>query len=651
MSNQKYISIKSDFLEKTELQLDYQYDYGMKEVEGYLTTLSQIDGLIEESGLNRENKNTLKTVFQQNAIDATIVKTKQEEYQEFHRLMKLSTRLHGELMQNIDSQLTNRFNLLLNAIRANNGDNKYLTSIEAEREVTNTIIDEYGNPYEYTYTETYNISLDELLDIENTPIQAIQDYYIDKVNTYRFQVLESNLTPREKQEIFSQSIGDIASSYYTGDLGEFGILDSTEDKLRKEEYAKHAWWKQALSWVAVGLSIIAIPLTGGLSLGLTIAAASWMAFSAGYSAITGYDFYTGERLTDGERWIQGLVAIAAVIPVAGKLGVTTKWIKGLGDAGKVAAQAFFNLGDDVLDVIGGLIHYGETGDLWGSILQGGFGLLSLSGQGIFGAVRKLAGLRQAMDYLADADLKNMLKNLDGDELKAFINTLDDVELTRVLKNLDNVDVKNLFNKLDDIEINGLIKKLDDVELKGFIKTLDDDTMKKIVNSFDDADLKGVFKNLDDVDITKLRNHLLTGGDSDLLENIILGIKSGDTIDLDPDIVKQIKGSGKVVVDVDTRKFTDYALDPNNSNGKNKIFESYGYDKSNASELADLYQSQASSKYKVGDYAVGKADQYGQRITIDITIGRGTNTTIVKSGWMINPDKSIRLITPFAGFGE
>ena len=58
-----------------------------------------------------------------------------------------------------------------------------------------------------------------------------------------------------------------------------------------------------------------------------------------------------------------------------------------------------------------------------------------------------------------------------------------------------------------------------------------------------------------------------------------------------------------------------------------------------------------TKYKVGDYAVGKADQYGQRITIDITIGRGTNTTIVKSGWMINPDKSIRLITPFAGFGE
>ena len=440
MSNQKYISIKSDFLEKTELQLDYQYDYGMKEVEGYLTTLSQIDGLIEESGLNRENKNTLKTVFQQNAIDATIVKTKQEEYQEFHRLMKLSTRLHGELMQNIDSQLTNRFNLLLNAIRANNGDNKYLTSIEAEREVTNTIIDEYGNPYEYTYTETYNISLDELLDIENTPIQAIQDYYIDKVNTYRFQVLESNLTPREKQEIFSQSIGDIASSYYTGDLGEFGILDSTEDKLRKEEYAKHAWWKQALSWVAVGLSIIAIPLTGGLSLGLTIAAASWMAFSAGYSAITGYDFYTGERLTDGERWIQGLVAIAAVIPVAGKLGVTTKWIKGLGDAGKVAAQAFFNLGDDVLDVIGGLIHYGETGDLWGSILQGGFGLLSLSGQGIFGVVRKLDGLMnlkkagQLLDNIDDEHLKKIFKNVDvdvdGTEIRQLINNVKDPDLLK-----------------------------------------------------------------------------------------------------------------------------------------------------------------------------------------------------------------------------
>ena len=38
------------------------------------------------------------------------------------------------------------------------------------------------------------------------------------------------MSPEEKQKIFNQSLGDIASSYYTGDLEEFLILDNAEDE-------------------------------------------------------------------------------------------------------------------------------------------------------------------------------------------------------------------------------------------------------------------------------------------------------------------------------------------------------------------------------------------------------------------------------------
>jgi hypothetical protein len=64
-----------------------------------------------------------------------------------------------------------------------------------------------------------------------------------------------------------------------------------------------------------------------------------------------------------------------------------------------------------------------------------------------------------------------------------------------------------------------------------------------------------------------------------------------------------------------------------------------------------YGADVKSICKQGCYSIITLNCYlnGQRITINITIGKGDNTTMVESGWLINPDGSTRLATPFAGF--
>ena len=102
---------------------------------------------------------------------------------------------------------------------------------------------------------------------------------------------------------------------------------------------------------------------------------------------------------------------------------------------------------------------------------------------------------------------------------------------------------------------------------------------------------------------------------------------------------------------DISKFSNYAFVVD----KAPVFESYGYTAADSQDLADLYEEQAAQKFADGDYTVGKLDQYGQRVTIEIDLpgqgGSAGRSTVLNSGWMIEPDGSIRLLTPFAGFAK
>ncbi len=109
------------------------------------------------------------------------------------------------------------------------------------------------------------------------------------------------------------------------------------------------------------------------------------------------------------------------------------------------------------------------------------------------------------------------------------------------------------------------------------------------------------------------------------------------------------------VTVDSRKFSDYIFNDAYDDGKKAIFNSYGYGKSNSDELASLYQKQAYEQFNSGNYVSKGNNGYGEVISIEINVP-GIGSASGKSGkfitgWMVNPDGTIKLTTPFAGFGK
>lgn len=93
------------------------------------------------------------------------------------------------------------------------------------------------------------------------------------------------------------------------------------------------------------------------------------------------------------------------------------------------------------------------------------------------------------------------------------------------------------------------------------------------------------------------------------------------------------------------KLTKYVLSDNHSNGKQKLFTSWGYTVDNAEELQKILNSQAIKNYTLGNYKLKKLDDYGQRISIPINI-KGNQ---FYSGWMLEPEGKIRNTTPFGGW--
>ncbi|ANB61824.1 DUF6883 domain-containing protein [Anoxybacteroides amylolyticum] len=120
--------------------------------------------------------------------------------------------------------------------------------------------------------------------------------------------------------------------------------------------------------------------------------------------------------------------------------------------------------------------------------------------------------------------------------------------------------------------------------------------------------------------------------------------SGKVVKRADETEKFAKGTGKVQnslpnlenAKIDPRKLTDYALNPDHPVGGNKarVFQSaLGYNKSNADNL----MKQIQQKLPQSEAVLGKADQYGQRYTVDMQItGPNGNTTTVRTGWILKP---------------
>lgn len=103
------------------------------------------------------------------------------------------------------------------------------------------------------------------------------------------------------------------------------------------------------------------------------------------------------------------------------------------------------------------------------------------------------------------------------------------------------------------------------------------------------------------------------------------------------------------------KFRDYLFKPGATHGKDKVFQALGYSRADSEALAGEYERQAAQKYLDGDFALGRLDTHGQRISIEIEVqGQGAaagRISYVISGWMIQADGGLRLNTPFSGFSR
>lgn len=103
---------------------------------------------------------------------------------------------------------------------------------------------------------------------------------------------------------------------------------------------------------------------------------------------------------------------------------------------------------------------------------------------------------------------------------------------------------------------------------------------------------------------------------------------------------------------DYRKFDPYLFRPKevDNHGKNDAFESWGYSVSDSPWLQKELERQALEKYLSGDYTLGKLNEYGQRISIRVTIPRKRDDRSVSfiTGWMVEPNGKLRLTTPYGG---
>lgn len=100
---------------------------------------------------------------------------------------------------------------------------------------------------------------------------------------------------------------------------------------------------------------------------------------------------------------------------------------------------------------------------------------------------------------------------------------------------------------------------------------------------------------------------------------------------------------KITTECDIRKFTDYIFAEDSA--KKNIFESWGYNKNNSSELKNEMESQAKKQYSIGNYVLKDLDKYGQRIAIEINL----KENIFYSGWLVCPEGKLKNTTPFGGW--
>lgn len=100
------------------------------------------------------------------------------------------------------------------------------------------------------------------------------------------------------------------------------------------------------------------------------------------------------------------------------------------------------------------------------------------------------------------------------------------------------------------------------------------------------------------------------------------------------------------------KFVPFLFDTNReyNHGKERLFALWGYTVKDAEWIQHEIERQGYYKYISGEYSLKKLDKHGQHIDIRIELNRKNEPGMVSfiSGWMVYPDGTIRLATPYGG---
>jgi len=114
------------------------------------------------------------------------------------------------------------------------------------------------------------------------------------------------------------------------------------------------------------------------------------------------------------------------------------------------------------------------------------------------------------------------------------------------------------------------------------------------------------------------------------------------------VPKPIAGS-TAIAECDLKKFTSYIFHDSVlvNKGKKALFESWGYDIMYSEILQTEYIKQAQEKYASGEYELGKLDDFGQRINIEIILLTPNGKLVnFMAGCMVYPDGQIKIATPY-----
>lgn len=252
-------------------------------------------------------------------------------YDKVEKMLNLATRIHSEVLERIDNKFTKGVDASLQSLNSVNGsDNPYKTS-HLSYTATHQTADN-GVYYEYETTEFYTLA--ELLNYKTSPIEATQNYYLQRVNEFREQLdslNNSNLHNFDMDEggMLNVKGGPDSYKYMTDDeiishyfnykqIGNYSGL-----KYFQWQEDNKAWLEPLEPYLGIALLAVTVIATA-VSMGAaspTVAAAATVAATTatvagaaeeGYEAATGHSLVSGTQLSTDDRMWAAAEAVGSV---------------------------------------------------------------------------------------------------------------------------------------------------------------------------------------------------------------------------------------------------------------------------------------------------------------------------------------------------